>query len=135
MRSRSMFARELPVLLLTAGFVALFVGTTWGLPKEARIFPYTVMAVLVALGAAVAAIELRRREAAAPMPKGAGLLVTASLGFMLLFWLVGFQVASLAFLFLTMWRLGVRPALVAVIAVGTTAGLHVMFKTLLGVPL
>jgi hypothetical protein len=126
---------DLQQVEVMTGPQALFVGTTWGLPKEARIFPYTVMAVLAVLGVAVAAIELRRREAAAPVAKGAGLLVAASLGFVALFWLAGFQVASLAFLFFTMWRLGVRPVLAAMIAVGTTAGLHVMFKTLLGVPL
>ena len=134
------FGREAIVPLIAMVFVALYVTSTRGLPDESQVFPYTVMTVLVILGAAVLFAEWRLKDGtgkpAKPAVKSRATFVfLMSVGFVAALVWVNFIVASFVFLVVAFLVLRGRPVSSAIIAAGYTGALYLLFAVGLHVPL
>ena len=146
-RIRAYWREEFALIVLLFVFFAGIVGLSFKTPFDARLFPIVIGSAGMLLTLAVALEQLRRcrsRSASAAeadratevgWPRFAGALLSAPV-FGLLFWLLGFVVASLAAMLLMPVLMGYanRRRLV-VVAVVTVAVLALVFPYLLHVAL
>jgi hypothetical protein len=148
-RVRSYWREEfalIAVLLILFGLIVFFAIP---LPFDAKLFPLIVGVAGIALCAAIAVEELRRRQTRAPddlvaeddpaananWPRFATALLSAPM-FGVVFWLFGFFVASLAAMFVMPPLMGYsNRRMMIVVGLATVAVLAVFFPYLVGVNL
>lgn len=132
------------LLIPTAGmlFAVTYYALTYDLPAESRVFPHFAVVVILAFGSILLAQTFLGRamlDRGEPPSHGGRsrvpLLYGLTAGFVALFWLVDFLVASLVFLFVAQVLLGQPKIKSALIAAGVTAGFYGIFHTLLRVQL
>lgn len=122
----------IPGLLVAFGTV--YFVTTTGLPIESTVFPRFLMIVMFVLAILIGATAIIQGEGSKPLTMDAtrrpALVLLCSVGFLVLFTLLGFIPASIIFLFALMALLGVTPVRAGVIAVLFTLAMYGVFGKL-----
>ena len=132
-----------PGIVLVFGVV--FHVETAGYPFESLVFPWFLMGILPVLAGLVLFTE-HRRQASAAADRGTSasllaelrapaILLSACVGYLLVFRVTGFLVATVLFLALTMIALGARWPVAGIVAVAFSLSLYAVFGVLFEVPI
>ncbi|WP_366658183.1 tripartite tricarboxylate transporter TctB family protein [Fodinicurvata sp. EGI_FJ10296] len=132
------FLREALMPLVVLAFIVAYVSLTQNKPAESTIFPYTIMIFIGALAIGILASSWKLKDfyrVANEEKSRAPLVFALSLLFIVGFVYLGFSIAALAFLVVSLIALGTRPIPSIIISVILTGGIYLLFAIGLGVSL
>lgn len=132
------FLREALMPLVVLAFIVAYVSLTQNKPAESTIFPYTIMVFIAALAVGILGSSWKLKDfyrVANEEKSRAPLVFALSLLFIVGFVYLGFSIAALAFLVVSLIALGTRPIPSIIISVILTGGIYLLFAVGLGVSL